>query len=420
MLEVKDKVFSRERLAGYDPKRMNDSKVLIAGAGALGQNTALDLALSGVGELRVVDRDLFEEHNRTRSPLFPLPDEQEIYGLDKASVVARKLGRLMTAPTPVIRWANQWIQELGDGAFQGVSAVVSCVDSRIARAYLSDKARQHGAAFIEGGFEAEHLQLMSVPAANSDDLPTSPCWRCSHPSIHGGSFSCRNYARRAEAAGIIPAIQNGAAVLGGLQAEATILALHEELNEHPRARSFNVNIRTWESRVVELTADSGCRGVHHRSSITPARLRTTADDTVKQLLLEISEYLGSPTRLWLPMQTHSRLVWTVACTTKGCGRMAAVHGPEWRWIMDSRCSVCGGPFEAVNGAASMYATAELSLRSKPEVLEATCRQIGFAPLSFIGAAGEDAKSAHFENVPPPHLFELPGTLDDLYQSGETR
>lgn len=115
MLEVKDKVFSRERLAGYDPKRMNDSKVLIAGAGALGQNTALNLALSGVGELRIVDRDLFEEHNRTRSPLFPLPEEQEIYGLDKASVVARKLGRLMTAPTPVIRWANQWIQELGDG-----------------------------------------------------------------------------------------------------------------------------------------------------------------------------------------------------------------------------------------------------------------------------------------------------------------
>jgi adenylyltransferase/sulfurtransferase len=318
MLEVKDKVFSRERLAGYDPVRMNNSKVLIVGAGALGQNTALDLVLSGIGELRIVDRDRFEEHNRTRSPAFPLPEERESYGLDKASAVARKLGRLMTAPTPVIRWAHNWIQELGDGAFQDVSVVVSCVDSRIARAYLSDKARQHGIAFIEGGFEAEHLQLTSIPAANSDDLPTSPCWRCSHPSIHG-SFSCRNYARRADAAGIIPAIQNGAAVLGGLQAEATILALHEELNEHPVARSFSLNIRTWQSRIVELTTDSKCPGVHHRSRVTPVRLQTTADDTVRHLLLEISEYLGSPARVWLPIRTYSKLFWTVPCTTKDCG-----------------------------------------------------------------------------------------------------
>lgn len=417
MLEVNDKVFSRERLAGYDPVRMNNSKVLVVGAGALGQNTALDLVLSGVGELRIVDRDRFEEHNRTRSPAFPLPEEKEIYGLDKASVVARKLRRLMTAPNASIRWANKWIQELGDGAFQDVSAVVSCVDSRIARAYLSDKARQHGIAFIEGGFEAEHLQLTSIPTPNGDDPETLPCWRCSNPSIHG-SFSCRNYARRAEAAGIIPAIQNGAAVLGGLQAEATILALHKELNEHPVARSFSVNIRTWQSRTVGLVADSKCPGVHYNSNLTPIRLQTTADDTVRQLLLEISEYLGSGARVWLPMRTYSQLLWTVPCTTEGCGRMAAVHGPEWRWIMDERCSACGGPFEALNGTHSTYTLSEITLLSNPEVLAATCRQIGFAPLSLIGAAGEDAELAYFENVPPPALFELPGTLDDLYESGE--
>jgi molybdopterin/thiamine biosynthesis adenylyltransferase len=418
MVELNDKIFSRERLAGYDPARMQGSKVLIAGVGALGQNTALNLALSGAGEIRIVDRDRFEEHNRTRSPFFPLPDEREIYGLDKASVVARKLRRLMTAQEPVVRWANKWIQELGDGAFKDLSAVVSCVDSRITRAYLSDKARQHGLPFIEGGFEGENLQLTSIPAANSEDLQTLPCWRCTHPSIHT-SFSCRNYARRAEAAGVIPAIQNGAAVLGGLQAEATILTLHDELNENPVARSFSLNIRTWQSRIVKLATDSKCRGVHHRSSITPIKLQTTADDTVKQLLLEIKEYVGSPAGIWLPLRTYSKLFWTAPCTTKGCGRMAAIHSPEWRWIMDSRCSVCGGPFEALNGTTSTYTTPEITLLSIPEVLEATCRQIGFAPLSMIGAAGEDAESAHFENNPPPALFELPGTLDDLYESGET-
>src|ERR1044072_1122325 len=115
MLESNNNTFSRERLAGYDPDQINNSTVLIVGAGALGQNTALDLALSGIGEIRIVDADRFEEHNRTRSPAFPLPEEQGTYGLNKAEVVSRKLRRLMTAPKPVMRFANKWIQELGDG-----------------------------------------------------------------------------------------------------------------------------------------------------------------------------------------------------------------------------------------------------------------------------------------------------------------
>lgn len=45
-VELNGKVFSRERLAGYDPELMSRSTVLIVGAGALGQNTALNLAVA--------------------------------------------------------------------------------------------------------------------------------------------------------------------------------------------------------------------------------------------------------------------------------------------------------------------------------------------------------------------------------------
>jgi molybdopterin/thiamine biosynthesis adenylyltransferase len=419
MLESNNNTFSRERLAGYDPERINNSTVLIVGAGALGQNTALDLALSGIGEIRIVDRDRFEEHNRTRSPAFPLPEEQEEYGLNKAEVVARKLRRLMTAPNPVMRFANKWIQELGDGAFTGVSAVVSAVDSRIARAYLSDKARQHGLAFIEGGFEREQLRVTSFPAPNGDDLQTLPCWRCLQPGVEG-SLSCSSYARNADVAGVIPAIQNTAAVLGGLQAEATILAIQEELREEHGPKSFSLNIRTWQSYTAELRTDRKCPGVHHASNSEPIKLQATADDSVEKLLREISEHLGSSARLWLPLRTYSKLFWTAPCRNRSCGRLVSVKSPEWRWLMHPRCKNCGGPFEAVSDEsnASTYTTPEISLLSKPEVLAATGRQIGLAPLTLVGAAGEDATTAHFENTPPPALFQLPGSIDDLFESGE--
>ena len=51
-LEINNELFSRERLAGYDPEIMKATRMLIVGAGALGQNTALNLALAGVGEIR--------------------------------------------------------------------------------------------------------------------------------------------------------------------------------------------------------------------------------------------------------------------------------------------------------------------------------------------------------------------------------
>ncbi len=417
-METNQAIFSRERLAGYDPERMAGSCVLIVGAGALGQNTATNLVLSGVGELRIVDNDLFEGHNRTRSPAYPLPEEVERLGLAKASAVARKLRPLMTASQPLMRYANKWVQELGDGAFRGVSAVVSCVDSQLARAYLSDKARQHGLPLIEGGFQAEQIRLSFFPATNADDAKTLPCWRCSHPEVEG-SFSCSNYARHLEATGIIPAIQNAAAVLGGLQAEATIGTLHEKSFREPGAWAFSLNVRTWKNRTVELTTDRNCPGTHQLYDQDPIKLQTTADDSVATLLLEMGEQIGTAASIWLPIKTYSKYLGTMACINPKCRNIAAVSGPEWRWKTNPHCSACGGPFPITqNHNGSSYAVSELTLNSKPEVLRATCRSIGLPPLCLVFGAAADSDQAYFENGPPPALFELPGSLNQLFESGD--
>lgn len=395
---------------------MASSKVLVVGAGALGQNTALSLALAGVGEIRIVDRDEFEDHNRTRSPAYPLPEERSRYGMGKARAVACKLHRLMTAPRSVMRYAHNWIQELGDGAFKEVSVVVSCVDSQLARAYLSDKSRQHGLPFIEGGFEGEHVTLTTFPAVTGDEARTTPCWRCSHPGVRG-SFSCRNYAARAEAAGIIPAVQNAAAVLGGFQAEAVILAIHRELQPTRRARAFDLNIRTWQSYTINLATNSKCPGTHRLFEREPIRLQTSADDTVEQLICEMSEHLGSNAWLRLPLKLYGKVLWNMPC--QKCGRMAAVHGPEWRWMMNPRCSRCGGEFPlngAESGSPDTYP--ELSADSKRDVLRVKCREIGLVPLSLFEGTCGDSASPFYDDNASTTLFELPGLLEELLRTGE--
>lgn len=403
-----NEIFSRERLAGYEPELLAQSVALIVGAGALGQNVALNLALSGVGEIRIVDRDQFEPHNRTRSPLFPQPEEQARCGLDKSRVVAFKLMPLMTAPHPSVRYAHEWIQALGDGAFKGVSVILSCVDRPSARAYLSDKARAHGIPLIEAGFEAAEISLSCFPAARGQEAYDAPCWRCAHQEteVEAGIFSCLTYARRADESGVIPAIQNAAATLGGLQAEAAVLSLHQQTGSPLGFRLMDLNIKTGVSRVTKLSTDPFCPGLHKSLDTPPHKLTTTGGDSVEQLLQELSRHLGDAARIEL----EPPLVWVANC--QRCTKTADVRSPTWRWAMSPRCDSCGGGFPLSNvetkDAPLIYYY--LDSESPTEVLKTACARIGLPALALIEAsAGEQ----------PSLLFELAGSLEQLYETGES-
>jgi len=399
-------MFSRERLAGYEPEVLGRSVALVVGAGALGQNVIQNLALSGVGEIRVVDKDIFESHNLTRSPAYPLLDEQEFLGLEKASAVARKLSRLMTAQNPVMRYAHSWIQELGDGAFKDVSIVMACVDTSSGRAYLSEKSRLHGIPYVEGGFEAEEVTLNCFPAACGEKAKTEPCWHCSH-GIAAGASSCTIYAARAEAAGFIPAIQNAAAALAALQSEAAIIALHDREPEAAEAYALDLNIRSGRSRRIKLATDPQCPGLHRSLEGEPIKLPTYDDDSVEQLLKEIGKHFDRAPTILL----QCPLVWTAACAR--CFEVVPVRKPDWMWIMDPLCASCREEQSDVDRPADAVdlpvTYTQLSFDMNDEVLNATCRQVGIPALCLVEA---------FADERPSKYFELAGSIDHLFKLGD--
>ena len=404
-MTTQDEVFSRERLAGYNPDLMAESVALVVGAGALGQNTAQNLALAGIGEIRIVDKDTFEQHNQTRSPAYPMGEEQTRYGMKKARAVAYKLRTMMTAPRAKMRFADAWIQELGDGAFKGVSVVLSCVDTPAGRAHLADKTRLLKLPLIEGGFEGADISLSSYPAVRDQEARTTPCWCCTHQEFVG-AFSCDFYAAQAEKAGIIPAIQNAAAVLGGLQAEAAIQALHLKSAAPLHSRVFDFNIRTGNARALRLATDPLCPGVHRAFGDTPIGLTATGSSSVGELIEEISQHFTEP-----PMvELHYPFVWSSTC--QSCDRLVSVRQPDWQWIMDARCSECKGLSANGKLAASINTPtvySQLTAGCNEELLSTPCQDVGLPPLSIIEAIDEASTVK---------LFELSGTVDDIFQLGE--
>ena len=184
-------LLSRERLAGYDPERLERAVILLVGAGAAGCNIALDLALSGVGELRVVDFDHVEASNVSRAPLFRR--ERLVGGRvrHKARELAQGFLAFSYAANPLARFAVAPVQALGLGAFQGVDVVISAVDGFRDRAWLSDAARACGVPFIEVGFSAPRGHVSVFPNRSSEE----PGWRCLMPGADTGGISCALYAR---------------------------------------------------------------------------------------------------------------------------------------------------------------------------------------------------------------------------------
>ena len=75
-------------LSWFKKEKVKNARVLVIGAGALGNEVVKDLALFGVGHIYVVDFDRIEITNLTRSILFR--EEDAFNHLYKAEVVARR------------------------------------------------------------------------------------------------------------------------------------------------------------------------------------------------------------------------------------------------------------------------------------------------------------------------------------------
>ena len=80
----------QERVSWWDQKRLKEARVLVVGAGALGNEVVKNLVLVGVGNIAVIDMDFIESSNLARCVFFRPEDE----GQAKASVLAKRAGEL--------------------------------------------------------------------------------------------------------------------------------------------------------------------------------------------------------------------------------------------------------------------------------------------------------------------------------------
>jgi adenylyltransferase/sulfurtransferase len=133
-------------------RRLKASQVFIAGAGGLGSPVSFNLAVAGIGCIRICDFDAPELSNLNRQFLH---DESRI-GMNKAESARRTLSRLN--PHVKIEAITEKIDEANVDRLVGDSALIlDCMDNYPTRFVLNASAVRKGIPLVHGsiwGFEA--------------------------------------------------------------------------------------------------------------------------------------------------------------------------------------------------------------------------------------------------------------------------
>lgn len=207
------------RIAWWDQARLRQARVLVVGAGALGNEVVKNLSLLGIGHLAVADMDRIEASNLSRSVLFRETDR----GQPKAEVAARA-ARDLYPQIDVTPLVGNVLAEVGLGWFRWANVVVGALDNREARVFVNSSCAMVGRPWIDGGIDV----LGGI--VRGFEPPATACYECTMGQADWDQLnkrrSCSLLARQAMAEGGTPTTPTTASVIGAIQAQEVVKRLH--------------------------------------------------------------------------------------------------------------------------------------------------------------------------------------------------
>lgn len=126
-------------------RRIRNSSVLLAGAGAIGNEVAKNLAMLGTGRILAVDRDIVELSNVSRMVLFQKDD----LGKNKAEVLARNLHRKYPFVQTIAFRGD--LEKLPVKFYLDSDVIVCGLDNVVSRIFLTQICRKYSIPLVDGG-----------------------------------------------------------------------------------------------------------------------------------------------------------------------------------------------------------------------------------------------------------------------------
>ncbi len=357
-INVHEDRFHRHTLIPWwDQRRLSSSTALVLGVGALGNEIIKNLCLLGIGHIRIVDLDVVENSNLSRSPLF----RQRHEGMAKARAAAQSARELF--PAVQVAWHQlDLVHDLGWGHVLDSDIVLAGLDGREARLSANRACIRTGKLFFDGAIEG----IEGV--ARTFDGRNGPCYECTMGErdweLMRHRRSCNMLSREQMATGHTPTVTTISSIIAALEVQQAVKHLHG-LDAQPGV-GLAVNGIAFDSWQVLYTRNEECYA--HEPAETIVRMPWSSKRTTAAEVIDFaSTTLGKPA--WLELR-HD--------------------------IMSSRsCTSCGASDRPLQLLAKLGQGAALCPQcGLPATWESTSRvertdQLACRPLSELGVPGYD-------------------------------
>ena len=219
-----------QKMSWWDSKKIAKAKVMVVGAGALGNEVLKNLALLNVGHIFIVDFDLIEYGNLSRSVLFRESDCNK----QKADIAAKAIKNIN--PNVKVQYINGDISiDVGLGIFRRMDVVIGCLDNRIARLFINRHCYKVGKTWIDGAIENLGGQLDVY-------RPHISCYECQlnarEKQIIRFRLGCADVAKRNANFGTIPTTPISSSIIGAMQVQEALKIIYGNEKESMSGNRF--------------------------------------------------------------------------------------------------------------------------------------------------------------------------------------
>lgn len=277
-------------LSWFKKEKVKNARVLVAGAGALGNEVVKNLALFGVGHIYVCDFDRIEISNLTRSVLFR---EEDAYNhAYKAEIVAKRAKEInpQIEVTPIV---GNLFSEVGFGLYKAVDVIIGCLDSRIARYQLNRLSLRAGKTWIDGSIE----NLTGVVKVYT---PGVSCYECGLSREEFNNImlrtGCADVVRTQTSAGRVATTPISASIIGAMQVQEAMKVIHTEEGQPVPFKTLSGKMWRFEgmTNAVNVYKYSSWKNncpAHERWDNVVRGENLSANMTIAQILGELKQLL---------------------------------------------------------------------------------------------------------------------------------
>jgi molybdopterin/thiamine biosynthesis adenylyltransferase/DNA-binding transcriptional regulator YhcF (GntR family) len=374
----KDRLGTFDFISWWDRDKVKNAKVLVIGAGALGNEVIKNLALMGIGHIYIIDFDKIEAANLSRSVLFREADNNR----SKAEIAAARAKSVN--PDIHVQYLNGDVTtSLGLGVIRRMDAIIGCLDNREARLAVNRFCYWMNKTWIDGAIQ-ELLGLVRVFKPGD-----GACYECTltEQAIRDLSlrYSCPLLARQNILLGKVPTTPTIASIIGGMQSQEALKIINSMPIEPGKVTHFNGMVNTMHTTAYSPREDCESHWTYGDITELPARVeRTTLDDLLRIACADLG--------LNAVLELDQELITKLECST--CQTVEEIVRPLSEVTFEAgHCPTCGNLREA---------SLTHIINGEEPFLHRTLASVGVPPLHVIRAHnGEEYR-----------FYEMSGDLND--------